>query len=294
MTKKKRGDEIAVVEKSRAEGARELLLTLPGVAEVAKKFEETKLTMELEMPGEEILALLVNPEKVLEEAKAATVDTDDEYKLAKAADDSLKDEADVIEAARTKGTKPVNSLKGGWDALFTPGRNARKKASQIYQGKMRAYENKLKAEDEATRKKQAEEAQAQRNELTRQAEAKRAHAAKLKTPAKKEEALREAESLEQAAQLIPEEFGRTEASLPSLGSGGKQDRWEGEVTDDSEFLGWLFKEPLWQAKIVSYLQSGLNDLAKQVKDGKTIPGFVAREKSSYRREAKRKDQGLQS
>jgi hypothetical protein len=292
MPKKK---QTSIATKTRAQGARELLATLPGVAEIAQKFKDTELSMTLVMPSEETLALLVDPDKVVNEAKAASVDTDDEYKLAKAADDSLKDEADLIESERTKGTKPLNSLKGGWDALFVPARNARKTASGIYQGKMRAYEAKLKAEDEATRKKQAEEAEAQRAELLRQAEEKKRRAAALKKPALKEEALREAESLEQAASLIPTGFGRTEASLPSLGSGGKQDRWVGEVVDDEEFLGWLWKERLWIKKIIGdYLQSGLNDLAKAVKDGKKIPGFVAKEASSYRRESRKKDQGLQS
>jgi hypothetical protein len=291
MPKKK---PTSIATKSKAEGAQELLMTLPGVSDIAKKFHETELSMTLAMPSEEMLAMLVDPHKVVDEAKAATVNTDDDYKLAKAADDSLKDEYDAIEAGRTKGTKGLNSLKSGWDALFVPARNARKTASGIYQGKMQAYENKLKAEDEATRKKQADEAERQRAELLRLAEEKKKRAGKLKKPALKEEALREAESLEQAAQLIPEGFGRTEASLPSLGSGGKQDRWVGEVTDDTEFLEWLWKEPLWQEKVVHYIQAGLNDLAKAVKDGKKVPGFVAREKSSYRRESRKKDQGLQS
>lgn len=286
MPKKK--DAIAVTEKSKRQGALELLLAQPGVGDIARKFTETELRLELKMPDEETLEMLVDPGRFIEEAKQFVIESDDEYKAAKAASDSLKDEADVVEAGRTGGTKPINSLKAGWDALFMPARKARITASNIYLSKMRAYEKKLEDEDEENKRKQAAEAEAQRQELIRQANEKLRKAASLKGGKKKDQILEEAVSLERAAAMLPTEFGQGQTSVPDLGSGGKQGRWVGKVDDDTEFLEWLWKQPLWQEKIVSYIQAGLNDLAKQVKDNTKIPGFTATKASSYRREAKRK------
>lgn len=286
MPKKK--DALAVKEKSKQQGALELLLAQPGVGDIAKKFTETELRLELKMPDEAMLEMLVDPGRFIEEAKAFVIESDAEYKSAKAASDSLKDEADVVEEGRTGGTKPINSLKAGWDALFMPARKARITASNMYLAKMRAYEKKLEDEDKENKRKQAAEAETQRQELIRQANEKLRSAAKLKSGKKKDQVLEEAVSLERAAAMIPTEFGQGQTSVPDLGSGGKQGRWVGDVDDETEFTYWLWQNPEWRSKIQVYIQAGLNDLAKQVKDNTKIPGFTATKASSYRREAKRK------
>lgn len=276
-------------------GVMQTLMSLPGVAAVAKRFEEATLTIELHAPDEETLALLaVDPQEIIREAKEFNVGTDDEYKLAKQAADSLKDEADIIEGKRTGGgTKSLATIKSAWDSLFNPGKKARETAAGIYHQKLRAYERKREEEDRQARLAQEKAAREQREKLLKQAEDEEARAKKLKAPAKQEEALRKAEELRAGAQMIPESFGESQTSVPSLGSGGKQKRWKGRVAEgpdaDQEFTGWLLKNPEWRAQIVQYMQSGMNDLAKAVgPSGKQIPGFVAEEDSSYRREAKRK------
>ncbi len=272
------------------------LMSIPGVQAVAKRFQEATLTVELHAPDAETLELLAtDPQQIINEAKEFKVDTDDEYRLAKQAADALKNEADLIESKRTDGpdgkgggTKGLNTLKATWDSLFSPNKKARETAAGIYHAKMRAYEKRRRDEDERARKEQANQAKQQKTNLEKQALEHEERAGQLKTPAKIKEALEKAQELRQAAQLIPEEFGDTQTSVPALGSGGKQERWVGEVdADDQEFAAWLLKNPLWRKKIVSYGQAGLNDLAKQVRDNTQIPGFRAQPASSYRREARR-------
>jgi hypothetical protein len=271
------------------QGAALALRTLPGVEAILKKFSDTELSIELKMPDDEAIALLVDPDKLVTEAQAFEVRDDETYKLAKAAADSLLNEADAVEAGRTFSTKGLNALKAGWDALWMPGRKCRQNAAGIYHSKMRAYDDAKKAEDKKIREQQAEEARKQKDELARQADEKRKRADKLKSPGKKMEALQEAAALESAAESIPTEYAQTTISTPSLGSGSKSEPWLGEVTDDPEFLMWLVGQKLWIGKILGkYLQSGLNDLAKQVKDTTEIPGFRAFQKTSYRRKAKKK------
>lgn len=280
---------------SRGEGVIQTLMSMPGVQAIAKKFAEATLTVELKAPDEQTLALLAqDPQEILKKAQDAVVSNDDEYKLAKQASDSLKDEADLIEAKRTGegsttgGTKGLNVIKASWDSLFMPVKKADEAAAKIYQNKMRAYEQKLRDDDKREREEKAKAAAAERKRLLDEAEALEKKAASLKTAAKKEEVLRKAEQNKATAAMIPEEYAATGSSVPDLGSGGKSERWVGEVDeDDQEFAAWLVKNPEWRRQIVSYGTAGLNDLAKHVKDAKTIPGFTAKQSSSYRRESKR-------
>lgn len=154
---------------------------------------------------------------------------------------------------------------------------------------MQSYENKRKREDEENRKRQQKAAAQQKENLRSQAKALEEKAAKLKSDSKKRELLEQAEQLKAGAEMIPEEFGESQTSVPSLGSGSKSYRWKGSVhEDDQEFAGWLLKNPEWRGKIVRYEQSGLDDLADAVKDNKEVAGFKAERVSSYRREARRK------
>lgn len=292
---KKKTEETQEPVSQRA-GVMTTLMSIPGVADITRRFQESALTVELHAPDEATLALLtVDPQSIIKEAQEFKVGTDDDYRLAKQAADSLKDEADLIEAKRTGGeasggTKQLTKLKATWDSLFNPGKNARESAATIYHTKMKAYKKKREDEDKRAREEQARVAREQREALERQAKEEEARAAKLKSPAKQEEALRKAAELRIGASMIPESFGESTTSVPSLGSGGEQKRWKGRVhDDDQEFAGWLLKNPEWRAKIVEYAQSGLNDLAKAVgPSNKQIPGFTAEEDTSYRREARKK------
>lgn len=271
-------------------------MRLPGVEAIAKRFGEATLTIELQVPDEETLALLVNPEERIKTAQEFVVDSDDNYKLAKKAADSLKDEGDLIESKRKGeggkgGSGSLNSLKTTWDSLFNPAKKACDKAALIYHQSMRAYEAKKEAEDKKSRQEQETLARKQKEQLLKDAQAQKERAASLTNPRKKEEALRLAESLEIAAASTPDQFAASTTSVPSLGgTGGKPpERWTGTVDEnDKEFVYWLWQNDEWRGLILSYMQGGLNDLAKSVKDNKKIPGFTATKASSYRRDPKRK------
>lgn len=265
-------------------------MRLPGVEAIAKRFADATLTVELTMPDEATLALLTDPDKVLDAAKEFVVDSDDNYKAAKLAADALKDESDFIEASRKKGGGGLNTLKTAWDSLFNPAKKTRDNAAGIYHQKMRAYETKKRGEDEKSRKQQEVLANEQKQKLLQDAAKQKARAAKLINPGKKREALELAERLEVAAETTPTQFAASTTSVPSLGSGSKSERWHGSVDAGGEdgFIYWLWQNPTWRSLIVQYAQSGLNDLAKSVKDNTKIPGFTATAPSSYRRDPKRK------
>jgi hypothetical protein len=244
--------------------------------------DQTQMTIELSPPGKEMIRLLMFPDKILEDAKEITIESDDEYRLADEQQSAWKREAVEIESGRTAGAGPLTRLKKLWDNPFTSAANIRKQAALLVQQTMTAYRVKRKA-DEAAKNQEAEKlAREETERLRSEAEAARAKAAKLKSPAKKEALLEEAAKLEQTAEMMPQTFtAPPQVSLTSdvSSAGGK---WVGEVTDPKLYLGYLIENDDFLGMVVKFMQSGLNAHAKSVKNNKVIPGFKATDQDVYR------------
>lgn len=261
----------------------EAIAVMPPEVLIAKLVQESNLTIQMHAPDEGTLTLLKD-ENALQTAQEFTIKSDADYALANTAWTALKDEAERLETTRTEGTKPLNKLKTAWDFLF---KNNRLAAVTVYQSKMRAYENQKKQEDASRKTEQERLAKEAQEQLRKDAEALEKKAAGLSSPKRKAELLQEAEGLKTAALNIPDSFAQSTSVMPTLGGGGRAKVWGGEVTNPKAFMKWMVDNDREEIAGVEFKTSMLNNLAKLITDTRTIPGFKAEDRTSYRRDARR-------
>ena len=265
-----------------------LLAELAPEERIAKLFQAKALTIELHMPDDKILDVLRDEHRELPEAEAFVIESDDEYELAKERAFALKDEADSLETTRKEGTQPLLGMKYSWDSLFSPVVTDKLQAAVKYIEKMRTYESNKRLEAEEKKLEAEEQLKAQQTEAIREADEIAARAKRTKSVATRRALEQEAEGIRRSAELMPTEVATSQIAEPQMGSGSKAQPWIGEIAEEKDALRWLLEpgHEEWISALIDWRPSGLNMLAKQIKNTRKIDGFKFYQKSSYRRPPK--------
>lgn len=262
----------------------------PAAMGVVRKFDDVVLKFELVRPEDpHLLELLaVDPELPFSEAVQMPMDSDVDFQLADMTRIRLLDEADEIEGNRTSGTQPLNGVKNTWDGIFMPGVKGRRAAAAELARRMREREKRVAAELEA--KRQAEEAQLQRDrdKVVQEAEREAQRRERLRDPTLVEDSLRREEELRVTATTMPTSLTPTSISRPVTGGSNRSNAWRGRrdsmVTVREALRSLLSLSEDWDLEeVVSFKQSGMNALAKNIKDTRDFPGFAFEEEGGFRR-----------
>lgn len=203
-------------------------------------------SLALQVP-QEISSVSSGSDLILTSAQDCVVDSEPSFQLADSIQAQLKAESKAINDKRMAFTRPLDRLKEQWVDFFRPAINAREQAVRIYQQKMSLYraelkrldlERQAKAEAEIAAKKAAHEAEARRLEEK---------AASLKTPARAEALMQQADEIRTATAMMPDSVALAAAAPATVASSVSEPWIVDSFTDVGKFLHWLADHPEWHS-----------------------------------------------
>ena len=201
-------------------------------------------SLALQVP-QEVAALAASVNQLVVCANEFIVDNEVSFQVADELAVGLRSEAQAINLKRLEFTRPIDAIKKKWMEFFAPAISAREEAANIYRAKMSSFraqerQKALEAQREAERvlreQKERQEAEARKLE---------AKAASLKTPARADALMREADEIRQAAAMMPESVALA-ASAPATVASSVSEPWIVEgFSDEKAFRHWLADHPEW-------------------------------------------------
>lgn len=236
-------------------------------------------SLALQVP-QEVSTIALGSDAILVAAQEYVVDSEPSFQVGDEIQAQLKREAKQINDKRMDFTRPLDALKEQWIGFFRPAVNAREQAVRIYQQKLSEYRALKVAE---AKRAQVEAERVLREQKERQeAEARKLEerAASLKTPARAEALMREADDIRQAAAMMPDSVSLA-ASEPKTVASNVAEVWDVEKIENmSDYLRWLADHPEWH-EVLDFKAAGHKRLAKQF-HAIGVPGLRFGRKDSFR------------
>lgn len=213
------------------------------------------------------------------DALSHTVDTEAMFQLADTLMVSFKKKVKDIGDERLGLTRGIDDFK---QVIL----DAEKLVSKVYENaigelaeRMSTFRRQKRLEVEAAQRAAESELAEQKAKLETEAAKLEDKASTLKTPAAKERAISEAESLRQTAALTPTSVALS-ASVPQTVASDIGDKWEWQSFPSlSDFLRWLADHPEWHTLVVNpktgkphFPVGEMNRMAKQFRDIVPVPG----------------------
>lgn len=233
---------------------------------------------------QEVSTIALGSDAILVAAQGYEIATEVEFQFADSIQAQLKAEAKQINEKRMEFTRPLDALKEQWIDFFRPAVNAREQASRIYQQKMSGYRTIKRLEAEAAQRESERILREQREQQEAEARKLEEKAAKLKSPARAEALMQQADEIRQAAAMMPESVALA-AAEPKTVASNVAEIWEVEkVEDTSAYLRWLADHPEWHC-VLNFKAAEHNRLAKQFY-AIGVPGLRFGKRDSFRSKAR--------
>ena len=228
----------------------------------------------------EVSALATGAQRFVVAAGEFEIDSEAAFQVADEVQTRLKTEAKQINQKRMEFTRPIDEIKKRWMNFFAPAIYDREEAAAIYQGKMSEYRRIQREKAEAAQREAERHLAEQKRKEELAAQKLREKAAKLKTEDARQRALSEAETREQAAQMMPTSVALSSAQPQTVAS-NVAEIWDVEKIENlSEYLRWLADHPEWHC-VLNFSAAEHKRLAKQFHTI-GVPGLKFHQKDSFR------------
>lgn len=220
--------------------------------------------------------------RALEDAGESVVDSDAEFILADVAVVALKKANEAIKEERLELTRPIDDFKGQFLEAVDPAHKNYIEAIRLLTEKMSAFRAEKRRQAEAAQRDAERILREQKERQEAEARELEERAAKLKTPARAEALMREADEIRQATAMMPASVA-VAVSAPETVASSVSETWVVDsFPDPKSFLHWLADHPEWHSILeLKTTTRAMNRFADQC-HVLEIPGVVFKQKDVYR------------
>lgn len=197
------------------------------------------------------------------DADAFLVDSEAAFQLADSLQTGLKTRVKDIGTERLSLTRVIDDFKKHVTDAEKSAVDPLNSAVQIYQMKMFAFRAEIQRKAQEAQRESERLLQETKNRELERARKLEERAALLKTESAKQKLYDQADSIKQAATLMPESVP-VSAAEPTTVASDLRDNWKGEPKQGrmKDALLWLAEHPEWH-DIVQFTAAGLKRMAKQ-------------------------------